>query len=466
MRYISTRGQAKPISFHETLHAGLATDGGLYVPQSLCVFAPEQWQAWRALSYTDLAYTLMHPFTGHDIPAQDLRNIIASAYAAFPHPDPAPLVTLIEHQHYILELFHGPSLAFKDFAMQVIAELLDWSLHQHDSKTPMCIIGATSGDTGAAAISALADHPMIRVFILYPNGRVSDVQRRQMTTPVADNVHALAIDGDFDACQHLVKSMFNDNDFRSRVRLSGINSINWVRILAQVVYYAYAALRLATPGHSVDFTVPTGNFGNVLAGWIARSIGAPIGALISASNQNNIIYRAITSGHYHPHSVKPSLSPSMDIQISSNFERALFYAYDQNSTAIRTLFQGRYNAGFTIAPQAHQNLCTMFAAGWASELDTLNTMQSIAHKHNYIMCPHTAAGVSVALSHANPARPMVTLATAGAEKFPDALHRALGQATPPGAKVRDLYTKSETIIPLANDLPSVQKYIEQTLQRV
>src|SRR6056297_1543222 len=323
MRYVSTRGQAPALGFEDTMLAGLARDGGLYVPEAVPILSAGDIAALAGLPYEEVAHRIMWPYVSGAFPEADFADMIARAYAGFGHAARAPLVQLGPN-HHLLELFHGPTLAFKDFAMQLIGQMFEHVLTRRGSR--VTIVGATSGDTGSAAIEAFRGLDAVDVFILYPHGRVSEVQRRQMTTPGESNVHALAIDGHFDDAQARVKDMFNDFEFRDGVRLAGVNSINWARVLAQVVYYFTSAVSLGAPDRKVSFTVPTGNFGDIFAGYIARRMGLPIDRLVVATNQNDILHRCLGTGEYRPDGVIPSISPSMDIQVSSNFERALFYA--------------------------------------------------------------------------------------------------------------------------------------------
>jgi len=331
MRYISTRGTAPVLTFEQAMLTGLARDGGLYLPETIPTLDADAIRAMNGASYEDIAFTVMRPFIGDTFTDAEFREIIAKAYANFGHDARAPLVQLAPN-HFLLELFHGPTLAFKDFAMQMIGQMFQKSLSRSGER--VTIVGATSGDTGSAAIEAFRGLDAVDVFILFPNGRVSDVQRRQMTTPSESNVHALAVEGDFDTCQAAVKDMFNDFDFRDGVRLAGVNSINFARVLAQVVYYFSSAVSLGAPDREISFTVPTGNFGDIFAGYIAKQMGLPIGELVIATNQNDILHRTLETGAYTTEGVVPSISPSMDIQVSSNFERALFYAYGQDGAAV------------------------------------------------------------------------------------------------------------------------------------
>ena len=427
MRYISTRGQAPVLSFEEAMLSGLARDGGLYVPETIPHLDPAAIRALQGLPYEEVALRVMRPFMGETFDDVTLRRLIANAYAGFGHRARAPLKQLGDN-HFLLELFHGPTLAFKDFAMQLIGQMFEEVLKRRGDR--VTIVGATSGDTGSAAMEAFRGLDAVDVFILYPHGRVSEVQRRQMTTPVEPNVHALAIDGHFDDAQARVKDMFNDFAFRDRVRLAGVNSINWARVLAQVVYYFTAAASLGAPDRRVSFTVPTGNFGDVFAGYIARRMGLPIETLAVATNQNDILHRCLTSGAYEKGAVMPSISPSMDIQVSSNFERALFYAYGQDGAAVAQLMDELGHGGFVVSQGAWEALREVFASGRASEQETAATIAEADRSMGELLCPHSAVGVHVAEALRAPGTPMVTLATAHPAKFPDAVEAAVHRRPP------------------------------------
>src|SRR6056297_3630115 len=359
MKYISTRGAAPVLSFEEAMLTGLARDGGLYLPQSIPHMSFAEIAALDGQSYEEVAFRVMRPFIGDAFTDDEFREIIARAYAGFGHVARAPLKQL-DSAHFLLELFHGPTLAFKDFAMQLIGQLFEAALKRSGQR--VCIVGATSGDTGSAAIEAFRGLDAADVFILYPEGRVSEVQRRQMTTPAEANVHAIAVEGDFDACQAAVKDMFNDFAFRDEVALAGVNSINWARVLAQVVYYFTAAVSLGAPHRAVSFAVPTGNFGDIYAGSIARRMGLRIEKLVIATNQNDILHRTLVSGAHTKEGVTPSISPSMDIQVSSNFERALFDAYGRDGRAVAQLMAELRDGGFTVSQGAMQALREVYAS--------------------------------------------------------------------------------------------------------
>ncbi|SDW12155.1 threonine synthase [Litoreibacter albidus] len=460
MRYISTRGKAPVLTFEQAMLTGLARDGGLYLPETIPTLDQDTIRAMRGMSYEDVAFTVMRPFIGDTFTDAEFREIIAKAYAGFGHDARAPLVQLGAN-HYLLELFHGPTLAFKDFAMQLIGQLFQAALTRSGER--VTIVGATSGDTGSAAIEAFRGLDAVDVFILFPQGRVSDVQRRQMTTPSEDNVHALAIEGDFDTCQAAVKDMFNDFDFRDGVRLAGVNSINWARVLAQVVYYFTSAVSLGAPDREINFTVPTGNFGDIFAGYIAKQMGLPIGQLIIATNQNDILHRTLETGAYTTDGVKPSISPSMDIQVSSNFERALFYAYGQDGAAVSEQMDALKASGeFKVSQGAYEALKETYASGRVSEEET-SAMITRANAHmGELLCPHTAVGVKVAMDHQG-ATPMVTLATAHPAKFPAAVKAASGHHPELPDRMSDLFEREERMTELPNDIETIKSLIRERI---
>ena len=459
MRYISTRGTAPVLTFEQAMLTGLARDGGLYVPETVPTLSHAQIAAMAGMSYEEVAYAVMRPFIGDTFSDAQFQELIAKAYAGFGHAARAPLVQLAPN-HFLLELFHGPTLAFKDFAMQLIGQMFQAALSRSGDR--VTIVGATSGDTGSAAIEAFRGLSNVDVFILFPHGRVSEVQRRQMTTPSEANVHALAVDGDFDDCQAAVKDMFNDFTFREDVKLAGVNSINWGRVLAQVVYYFTSAVSLGAPHREVSFTVPTGNFGDIFAGYIAKKMGLPIADLIVATNQNDILHRTLQTGAYTKEGVTPTISPSMDIQVSSNFERALFDAYDRDGAAVAGQMADLKNGGFEISQGAYQMLQGTFKSGRASEEDTQAAIKSYLATSGELLCPHTAVGVHVAEAHLG-ATPMVTLATAHPAKFPDAVKAASGVAAPLPPRMADLYDRPERVTRVANDLAALQAVIKERI---
>ena len=461
MRYISTRGSAPVLSFEEAMLTGLARDGGLYVPETIPQMSHDDIASLAGKSYEEIAFAVMRPFMGDTFTDTEFRDIIAKAYANFGHSARAPLVQL-DNNHFLLELFHGPTLAFKDFAMQLIGQLFQVALSRR--KDRVTIVGATSGDTGSAAIEAFRGLDAVDVFILFPHGRVSDVQRRQMTTPSESNVHALAMDGHFDDCQSRLKDMFNDFEFRDGVKLAGVNSINWARVLAQVVYYFSSAVQLGAPHRKVSFTVPTGNFGDIFAGYIAKRMGLPIDRLVVATNQNDILHRCLTTGEYRMDTVVPSISPSMDIQISSNFERALFDAYDRDGAAVAALMDElKTKGGFTLSQGVLDNLRAQFDSGRVSEQETSTEITHSFATRAELLCPHSAIGVRVADAQRDPNVPMITLATAHPAKFPDAVHAATGERPELPARMADLFERPERVTRVANDLHALKQIVQERI---
>jgi threonine synthase len=460
MHYISTRGQAPEIAFEDVVIAGLAPDGGLYVPKTIPTFSAPEWAAMASLPYSDLAFKIIAPFTGGQIPDADLKALLDDSYQSFSHSAIAPLKQLGTNE-WLLELFHGPTLAFKDFALQFLGRLLDYILTKRGARAT--VIGATSGDTGSAAIAGCRGRSTMDIFILHPKGRTSDVQRKQMTTVTDKNVHNIAIEGTFDDCQDIVKALFGDAAFREQQKLVAVNSINWVRILAQVVYYAYAALALGAPAKKISFTVPTGNFGDIFAGYIASKMGLPIETLVIATNKNDILSRCLSTGKYEMNGVSPSLSPSMDIQISSNFERLLFDLYNREGAVIADMMQRfRAEKSITLSESAHRALKAQFAAATADDETTKRMIKSVYDKTGELLDPHTAVGFFA--SRACNTRcdlPMVTLATAHPAKFPDAVKAAVGFSPALPEHMKDLFNLPERFDTLENDANTVKTYIQK-----
>ena len=457
MEYISTRGEAPVLGFRDALLAGLARDGGLYVPREWPVLTKREIRALRGKSYQQVAFEILRRFVGDEIPAEKLQSMIDEAYATFRHPAVAPLVQTGPND-FVLELFHGTTLAFKDVAMQLLARLMDYVLAERGERAT--IVGATSGDTGGAAIDAFAGRDRTDIFILFPRGKVSPVQQRQMTSSPAANVHALAIEGNFDDCQTLVKEMFNDAPFRDRVKLSGVNSINWARIMAQVVYYFTSALSLGAPDRKISFTVPTGNFGDIFAAYVAKRMGLPIERLVIATNDNDILARTLKTGRYEMRAVKATTSPSMDIQISSNFERLLFEAHGRDPSAVRTAMAGLKQSGsFEIEAQALKAIRREFRAGRATEKQVAETIRETLADTGYLLDPHTATAVFVARKNAKPTSPMVTLATAHPAKFPAAVKSACGIDPALPSWLADLMTREERFDILPAEIRHVEKFI-------
>ena len=450
MRYVSTRGRAAELGFCDALLAGLATDGGLYVPQT--------WPKNPTLAgstYASKAASLMAPYVEGEIPQDVFAQLCATAYSTFRDPAVVPLVQ-IAPEHYLLELFHGPTLAFKDVALQLIGQLFDYVLTQRNQR--VMIVGATSGDTGSAAIDGVKGCKNVDIVILYPNGRVSDVQRRQMTTITSPNVHTVAVDGTFDDCQDLVKAMFNDAPFREANSLSAVNSINWARVMAQTVYYFTA---LETLGRSASFSVPTGNFGNVLAGWIAQQMGADIEKLIVGSNSNDILTRFFETHSMDMLPVVPTLSPSMDIQVSSNFERLLFEMNNRDGgTTTEQLNRFRQSGKLSVEPDQYAKwIAPTFRAHRANNDETLAVMKRIYGESGMLVDPHTAVGIASAEACAEPGVPTITLATAHPAKFPDAVKKATGVHPALPDHVADLFDREERIVNLPNDLQVIEAFV-------
>ena len=450
MRYVSTRGRAAELGFCDALLAGLATDGGLYVPQTW----PKQ-PTMTGSTYASKAASLMAPYVEGEIPQDVFAQLCATAYSTFRDPAVVPLKQ-IAPEHYLLELFHGPTLAFKDVALQLIGQLFDYVLTQRNQR--VMIVGATSGDTGSAAIDGVKGCKNVDIVILYPNGRVSDVQRRQMTTITSPNVHTVAVDGTFDDCQDLVKAMFNDAPFREANSLSAVNSINWARVMAQTVYYFTA---LETLGRSASFSVPTGNFGNVLAGWIAKQMGADIEKLIVGSNSNDILTRFFETHSMDMVPVVPTLSPSMDIQISSNFERLLFDMNNRDGgVTTEQLNQFRQQGKLSVEPdQFAKWIAPTFRAHRANDAETLAVMKRIYGDSGMLVDPHTAVGIASAEACAEPGVPTITLATAHPAKFPDAVKKATGVHPALPDHVADLFDREERIVNLPNDLQAIEAFV-------
>ena len=458
MRYVSTRGEATPLDFVEVTLAGLARDGGLYVPVSWPQFERDVVAGLAGRPYAEVAVELIRPFVGDAIPEHDLARMTREAYGNFRHPAVAPLVQFGVNE-FLLELFHGPTLAFKDLAMQLLAQLMDHALAARGERTT--IVVATSGDTGGAAIEAFRGRAHADVFVLFPQGRVSAVQRRMMTTAREDNVHALAIEGSFDDCQAIVKGMFNHHAFRDQARLSGVNSINWARIVAQIVYFFTAAVALGAPRRSIAFTVPTGNFGDVYAGYVAQRSGLPVDRLVIATNVNDILPRTIATGNYELREVVATSSPSMDIQVASNFERLLFDAYDRDSGAVRALMALlAQSSRFALSAGALSAIRTVFSAGRADADETAATMRTVLRETGRCIDPHTAVGVAVAeKENRDPSVPMVVLGTAHASKFPDAVEAACGVRPPLPDTLADLDRRPERVAALPVDRMAVERHI-------
>ncbi len=456
MRYISTRGQAPALPFDEVLLTGLARDGGLYVPEVWPRFSEKEIAALAGLSYAELAATVTWPFVQGVIERDVFFKLMADAYAGFDHAAVAPLKQL-DGNAWVMELFHGPTLSFKDYALQVLGRLLDHVLRKRGQR--VTIVGATSGDTGSAAIDAVKGRAAIDIFMLHPKGRVSDVQRRQMTAVDAPNVFNIAVAGTFDDCQDLVKACFNDLPFRDRLHLTAVNSINFARIMAQIAYYFWAAVALGAPQRRVSFAVPTGNFGNVYSGYAARAMGLPIEHFHVGANRNDIVARFFDSGEMRIEGVTPSLSPSMDIQVSSNFERLLFDLYGRQGAAVaESMANFRSSGSFAVGANALAEARKLFSGYRLDDNQTVAMMAEIRRRTGEVVDPHSAIGIAGAF-RAKSNAPVVALATAHPAKFPDAVRRAIGSAPDQPALLADLAKRPETCADLANDVAALKAYM-------
>jgi len=465
VKYVSTRGQSPELEFEDVLLAGLARDGGLYVPVEWPQLTERKIRAFAGLPYQEVAHRVMRPFIGPSIPDAALSQMIEGAYASFGHKAVVPLVQTGSND-WLLELFHGPTLAFKDVAMQILARLFDHVLAKRGRR--ITVVGATSGDTGSAAIEAFRGRETTDIFILHPKGRTSEVQRRQMTTVGDANVHNIALEGTFDDCQALVKAMFNDHAFRDEVSLAGVNSINWGRVMAQIVYFFTSAVALGAPARPVSFTVPTGNFGDIFAGYVASRMGLPIARLVVATNQNDILARTLATGRYEVGQVMPSMSPSMDIQVSSNFERLVHDAYGRDGAAVRRLMQNLAQSGaFSLDPLRLEAIRTLFAAKRIGEDETARTIAETLAETGELVDPHTAVGLAAAKAErGDGATPMVTLATAHPAKFPDAVKAATGIHPELPARMQDIFERKEHMTVLPNDLQAVEGFIRERARAV
>ncbi|HEX8421127.1 MAG TPA: threonine synthase [Sphingomonas sp.] len=458
MRYISTRGAAPILDFRGATLNGLAADGGLYLPEAWPTLSREAIAGLAGLSYADTAVEIMLPFVGDTLSRAELKGLCDTAYGRFSHAAVTPLVQ-IDHDQWLLELFHGPTLAFKDVALQLLGLLFERFLMGTDQH--LTVIGATSGDTGSAAIDAVAGRSGVDIFMLHPVGRVSDVQRRQMTTVLAPNVHNIAIDGDFDTAQALVKAVFNDPDLSARYDLSAVNSINWARLMAQIVYYFYAAVRLGAPDRPVAFSVPTGNFGDIFAGYVAAQMGLPVARLIVATNVNDILHRALSAGDYSKGIVQQTPTPSMDIQVSSNFERLLFDLGGRDGTALAAQMAGFESAGSMRLTNAQSQGAAALLASERVDVDTMSmTMRWASENAGQIIDPHTAIGLAAA-QRARLDVPVVTLATAHPAKFRDAVERATGVRPELPARVGDLFDRAERYVTLPATKAAIASYLDE-----
>jgi threonine synthase len=463
VKYISTRGEAPALNFEDVVLTGLASDGGLYLPETLPKFSSDEIASWAGLSYPELAFKIIAPFVDGEVADAELKKIIEKSYSTFRHPAIAPLIQT-GHNEWILELFQGPTLAFKDFALQFLGNLFDHILKKRDQK--VVVMGATSGDTGSAAIEGCRHCDNIDIFILHPHKRVSDVQRKQMTSVLADNVHNIALEGNFDDCQNMVKASFRDQSFLPDDRqLVAVNSINWARIMAQIVYYFYAALALGGPHRKVSFSVPTGNFGDVFAGYLAKKMGLPIDQLIVATNSNDILHRCISNNDHSKKELLHSLSPSMDIMVSSNFERLLFDAYDSDGAAIAQLMEDFKSGSMTVADTAIKNIQDNFDSYRLDDDAMVNVIADVFDKNEYLLDPHTAIGVEAARKmRRNHDVPMVCLATAHPAKFDEAITKAnLENPTLPH-HMSDLFEREERFDVLQDNIETVKQYIKTNIR--
>lgn len=461
MKYISTRGQGQSKDFQEVLLAGLADDGGLYVPETLPHFSTEKIRALKGLPYNQLAFEIIHPFVGGTIADDKLKQMINESYDEFSHQAVAPLQQLGSNQ-WVMELFHGPTLAFKDFALQLLGRLLNHVLTERNERA--VVLGATSGDTGSAAIEGCRHSDHLEIFILHPYQRVSEVQRRQMTTVLDSNVHNIAIHGNFDDCQDMVKRCFADQSFLpENTRLVAVNSINWARIMAQIVYYFHAALALGAPDQPVSFSVPTGNFGDIFAGYIARGMGLPVEKLIVATNNNDILHRFFQSNDYRKDELHQTLSPSMDIMVSSNFERLLFDMHNRDGIAMAELMSNFQETGsIRVNEQTWQEIKTLFDSSRSDDQQVCDTISSLHRKTGYLADPHTATAIRATeeLELAQET-PVVTLATAHPVKFPEAIIKAELDTPALPDHMADLLEREERYTILENDLTILKTYIEK-----
>ncbi|CAA0113719.1 Threonine synthase [BD1-7 clade bacterium] len=464
MKYISTRGEAPALNFEEVMLTGLASDGGLYIPETLPYFSKETLESWKSLNYAELAFEIMKPFVDGAIPNDELKAIIDDCYAQFRHPAVAPLVQL-GHNEWVLELFQGPTLAFKDFALQMLGRLLDHVLEKRNQK--VVIMGATSGDTGSAAIEGCRRCNNVEIFILHPHQRVSEVQRRQMTTVLNDNIHNIAVEGNFDDCQSMVKASFADQSFLPEGKqLVAVNSINWARIMAQIVYYFYAGIALGAPSREVGFSVPTGNFGDIFAGYLAKQMGLPINQLIVATNRNDILHRVIANNQYEKHPLEHTLSPSMDIMVSSNFERLLFDLFDRDGAKLSEFMQRCNNETVSLPDAAFTKARELFDSFAVDDELTCETIAQVWDESEYLLDPHSAIGVKAAREvRRSTDTPMVTLATAHPAKFADAALKSGQTEVPPlPHHMADLMDREERFSIVDNDLATVHSFMQKHIR--
>ena len=462
MKYISTRGQCAAHSFEEVVLTGLAPDGGLFIPETVPPLSVEQILSWKDLSYADLAYEIIRLYTDGAVEDQVLKQMIADSYAGFSHPEVAPLHKLADNE-WVLELFHGPTLAFKDFALQLLGRVLDYFLQKRQQH--VAILGATSGDTGSAALEGCKHSDFVDIFILHPHNRVSEVQRKQMTTVAGDNVHNIAVDGNFDDCQKIVKQAFADQRFLPEgYQLVAVNSINWARIMAQIVYYFYAALKFLDKTEAVSFAVPTGNFGDIYAGYLAKRMGLPIAQLIIATNKNDILHRFMSRNQYQLSGLEASLSPSMDIMVSSNFERFIFDMFKGDTAKVTRFVTGLSEELEQVSEQEWEFARANFDSASISDEETCAVIKAVSDQYDYLLDPHSAIGVRAGqLCKRDAQIPMITLATAHPAKFSEAIERAGLQTPALPDHLADLFSREEKYVVLPNSLEDVKAYIAKAL---
>jgi threonine synthase len=455
MRYLSTRGGIAPVRFKDAVMMGLADDGGLLLPECIPVFSAADLESWRTLTYQELAFQIISRFSD-DIPVDDLKSLIEHSYSSFHHPEVTPVV--LKDGVYILELFHGVTLAFKDVALQFLGNLFEYILKERNER--LTIVGATSGDTGSAAIHGVRGKAGINIFILHPYGKTSRVQALQMTSVLDENVHNIAVDGTFDDCQDLVKELMGDLQFKQKYSLGAVNSINWARVLAQVVYYVYAWLRVAKKNEKVLFSVPTGNFGDIFAGYMACKMGLPVEKLLLATNENNILTRFVNNGDYSVGTVVQTLSPSMDIQVASNFERYLYYLFNQDAGRVVTAFAQLKEKGMIIFSETElQQVRNDFSSASVDRLATLETIKTFKAETGYLLDPHTAVGVRAAQSLKTVGRPVVCLATAHPAKFGEAVSEATGEALALPSDIERLENMPTRCDRLPADIEQIRNFI-------
>ena len=466
IKYLSTRGQESNLNFDDVLLSGLARDGGLYLPNTWPRFSNSELNEMKDLDYISLAEKIISPFVGKEIRSK-LYEMCREVYSNFDHKEVVPIKNL-DGNLYVMELFYGPTFAFKDYAMQFLARIFDYVLKQKKKK--ILIVGATSGDTGSAALEAFKNNTNVDLFILFPNNKISSIQQKQMTTIFKEGCQSLAIETDFDGCQSIVKSLFSDLNFKDEVQLSAINSINWARLIPQVVYYFYGAFKLGAPNKKVNFSVPTGNFGNIFAGWVAKKMGLPINTLICASNQNDILTRFFDSGTMERKSVEQSYSPSMDIQVSSNFERLLFEMLGRDSKALNSYMeQFEKNNRFNVDKSMLERFNDEFVSFKVSDIEIIDEIKNTYHKSNYLLDPHSAVGVRAAKTAVSEGRvgdkiPLISLACAHPAKFPKVTEKSLNFSPKNPHALEAILDKAEKFMILNHDINKIKYYIKSNMR--